>query len=89
MFFSKGGWTVRGACLFSDLQAQMMYFPGMATSSQLCKICNIHPVPLLFFFSLYFLCSLSWFDFLTSAPPKPLGILISQCFHRVSLPAPA
>lgn len=45
-------------------------FARYRTSSQMCEICHIHPVPLLFPF-----CSLSLFNFLTSAPPKPLQIL--------------
>lgn len=45
-------------------------FARYRTSSRMCDICNIHPVLLLFPF-----CSLSSFNFLTSAPPKPLQIL--------------
>lgn len=53
LFVSKGGQTARGACIFSYLQEQMMYLPGTGTSSQLFKICDIHPVPLLFLFLVF------------------------------------
>lgn len=64
MFFSKGKWAVRGACLCSHLQFRSHAATKPPIFSRYTnlflsgvKICNFRPVPPAFFF--FFLCVVS------------------------------